>query len=812
MLGPNFFVDLNVLNCLLGRQYDLEALPAMDLTIALLDQPFWFSLKAKEKTFTFYTQTEMYSKDESLVISKGSVVFESVQVTALKDIDNMYLACRNLSLFAKENGLDKLWGKSDPEHAGILLIEKNGSINWKLVYGGEQLKLTIERLFGGTIKMRPNMEDFWNRCSINLMSLDEKIEKGESGDKFAMAQLAQAFFNGNDETEQDPEKAAYWFRKEAELQDAEGAFNLGLLYAKGFGVERDLEKAAEWMEKAVAWGYGDSDGAALAGKYRTMADGLKKAQAGDADAMADLAGSYMAISGSLSQAGPDKDYEQSLYWAQRAVEAGSAAGYFPLALAYEHGRGVQQDDAKAVEFYRKGAELGHAVCQHSYGCRLITGQGVEKNVKQALKLFEKSADQGFAPAYQALGQIYETGNGVEPDFDKEMEYYEKACESLPENAAFLHHVGYQYTNLMDWGDESRWQWAVERGAYWLHKSADLGEERSGASADIFDRILELHKQGKIPAGASFAACLTYLSGNGLVKRAGSEIQLQDQIEQQNQWKNTILLAKAAIEKEEKAFLDLSSSCKKAMHYNDDRIEKLAAQEKGLGLFSFKEKGALKEEIKTWKEKTASLKARIEAAQMQLDQTRSSIGKKIALLEAKAGTSFIMGKDPNPGGQPIKWFVTGESENKLHLLSEHILAFLSYPAAKGWIKEFPKKAFNAEERAVLVQEDGSYAFIPPLKDLPDSNQGFGATPSSALVSAVTRKVESMSYDSQLQRENLLKSELKDLQHYWLKGNPASDWACIASDSGIEIIGAYARYGVRPMIIIDLNVIAASFADK
>ena len=302
------------------------------------------------------------------------------------------------------------------------------------------------------------------------------------------------------------------------MQDAEGAFNLGLMYAKGFGVERDFVQAAEWMEKAVAWG--DSDGAAPAKQYRAMAENLKKAQTGDAAAMAEVAGTYMAMGGSLAQAGAGDDYAESLKWAQKAVDAGCPAGYWPLALAYEHGRGVTKGDKKAVEFYKKGAELGHAACQHSYGCRFMTGEGVKKDVKQALALFEKSAAQGYGLAYQALGHMYETGEGVEPDFDKEMEYYEKACAALPDNAEFLRHVGYQYVNLME-GDEASWLRAVERAAYWLHKAADLGDGTARSGVDMFDRVLELHKQGKIPAGSSLDECMAYLSGKTPAKKVSN---------------------------------------------------------------------------------------------------------------------------------------------------------------------------------------------------------------------------------------------------------------------------------------------------
>ena len=190
MAKPNFFADLDVLNCLLGMQYDRMAQPAMDLTVDILELPFWFSLKNEEKSrsLTFYTQMELYSKNEEMAISKASVVLDdasgNAKVTAPQGLgENMaafYIACRNLSLFAGEKGLDKLWAGSDPEQAGILLTVRNGSLNWKLVSGPDRPELTVERMMGGTIKMRPYMDDFWDRSETEMMSLEDRKKEEEA--------------------------------------------------------------------------------------------------------------------------------------------------------------------------------------------------------------------------------------------------------------------------------------------------------------------------------------------------------------------------------------------------------------------------------------------------------------------------------------------------------------------------------------------------------------------------------------------------------------------------------------------------------
>jgi uncharacterized protein len=49
----------------------------------------------------------------------------------------------------------------------------------------------------------------------------------------------------------DYDKAREWFEKAADKGDAGAMFNLGRLYANGYGVAKDYDKAREWYEKAA---------------------------------------------------------------------------------------------------------------------------------------------------------------------------------------------------------------------------------------------------------------------------------------------------------------------------------------------------------------------------------------------------------------------------------------------------------------------------------------------------------------------------------------------------------------------------------
>jgi len=59
-----------------------------------------------------------------------------------------------------------------------------------------------------------------------------------------------------------------------------------------------------------------------------------------------------------------------------AAERGNARAQAHIGFMYQYGRGVPQNHALAVYWYRRGAEQGNAVAQHLLGLMYDKGQGV----------------------------------------------------------------------------------------------------------------------------------------------------------------------------------------------------------------------------------------------------------------------------------------------------------------------------------------------------------------------------------------------------------------------------------------------------
>ena len=73
------------------------------------------------------------------------------------------------------------------------------------------------------------------------------------------------------------------------------------------------------------------------------------------------------------------DLEKAANCYRQSAEQGHSAAQFNLAMMYERGLGVAQDDRQAAVWYAKVAEQGEAKAQFILGRMYDRGLGVEQN-------------------------------------------------------------------------------------------------------------------------------------------------------------------------------------------------------------------------------------------------------------------------------------------------------------------------------------------------------------------------------------------------------------------------------------------------
>ena len=76
---------------------------------------------------------------------------------------------------------------------------------------------------------------------------------------------------------------------------------------------------------------------------------------------------------------------------------------------YFNGNGVQKDQAQALAYYRKAADLGSVHAQACAGVMYYKGYGVAKNIKMAKQYLQPAANCGSIEALRSLGWMCYNG-------------------------------------------------------------------------------------------------------------------------------------------------------------------------------------------------------------------------------------------------------------------------------------------------------------------------------------------------------------------------------------------------------------------
>jgi TPR repeat protein len=126
----------------------------------------------------------------------------------------------------------------------------------------------------------------------------------------------------------------------------------------------------------------------------------------------------------------------------RYPDAFSASGFL-----YANGLGgVEKDDAKAFEFFQKGADLGSPAAQVNLARFYLEGRGVGADREKGLALMEAAASAGSEDAHAALAEIYFLGlfdQASKPEFAKALPHVEASARAGNPSAANMLGVMYR---------------------------------------------------------------------------------------------------------------------------------------------------------------------------------------------------------------------------------------------------------------------------------------------------------------------------------------------------------------------------------
>jgi len=91
--------------------------------------------------------------------------------------------------------------------------------------------------------------------------------------------------------------------------------------------------------------------------------------------------------------------------------------------------GVAQNKNKAFYYFDKGCKGGHGKACFNVGLSYNNGLGVQQNYAKAINYYHLSIRQAdYSKAFTSLGLMYEKGQGVKKNISKALDFYSKGCD------------------------------------------------------------------------------------------------------------------------------------------------------------------------------------------------------------------------------------------------------------------------------------------------------------------------------------------------------------------------------------------------
>jgi len=227
------------------------------------------------------------------------------------------------------------------------------------------------------------------------------LKAAEGGDRWAMGKVAK-FFEIGKGTNKNPSEAFRWWRRQAESGDFWGPENVARCYQEGIGTEKNPEEARK--------GYGE---------MRVKLE--EEAKKNSAWAWDNLGRFY------FNGLGVEKNYKKALEYYRKAADLKSGWAMEQIGWCYEKGFGVDKDETEALEWYQKAGAHGQMWSMNQAGSMYEQGSGVEKDLKKACAFYLKSAQAGNSWGQYHLGDCYYGGRGVPQDYRQAFAWFVKSA-------------------------------------------------------------------------------------------------------------------------------------------------------------------------------------------------------------------------------------------------------------------------------------------------------------------------------------------------------------------------------------------------
>lgn len=326
-------------------------------------------------------------------------------------------------------------------------------------------------------------------------------------------------------TEQDYEKAFEWFERSAKQKNKFAQFSLANLYYYGSGIEKDLSQAFLWYQRSSSQGqpyaaysiaqmyrYGEyvtKDNDTAQRYYKQALSGFLKIESDD---MANDDLFYKLGQMFKFGLGTDSDVTKAIEYFRRSAEMNNKNGLFEYGKALLIGEHIPQDTDSALKILEKAVKLKNSNAKRFLALEYISGEHLEQDIEKGIALLTECADSGDVIACYRLGKIYLQGEIMSQNLDKaekylllaeDSEYAQYALAKLYlqeekydiqkavnyfENCADKNHwASYQLGRIYLFGAAGLTK-DKEQAIEWFTKSANAGNEYAQAMLDDISKF------------------------------------------------------------------------------------------------------------------------------------------------------------------------------------------------------------------------------------------------------------------------------------------------------------------------------------
>ena len=301
-------------------------------------------------------------------------------------------------------------------------------------------------------------------------------------------------------TEQDYEKAFEWFERSAKQKNKFAQFSLANLYYYGNGVEKDLSQAFLWYQRSSSQGqpyaayyiaqmyrYGEyvtKDNDTAQRYYQQALSGFLKIESDD---MADDDLFYKLGQMFKLGLGTDSDVTKAIEYFRRSAEMNNKNGLFEYGKALLIGEHIPQDTDSTVKLLEKAVKLKNSNAKRFLALEYISEEHLEQDIEKGIALLTECADSGDVIACYRLGKIYLQGEIMSQNLDKAEKYLLLAEDSEYAQYAlaklYLQEEKYDIQKAVNYfencADKNHWA-SYQLGRIYLFGAKDIERDKEKA--------------------------------------------------------------------------------------------------------------------------------------------------------------------------------------------------------------------------------------------------------------------------------------------------------------------------------------------